>query len=193
MVRLIIHTNITQLSDKNICNDSEIDRINGVIETNTEVTIDNIKVEIREDTTSIPITLDNVQFIAIHNTSQGDSISLWRRKNKGVMVNGFSHSNEPNTFYKEIIPKVLDKSLTVEDIYKYFPSALELSLNLLHDIYSGIPKKQFYENEIYKDLIEQANATELIDEIKEDWCFTEKDNSILKNLRDKLLTYATKH
>lgn len=126
---------------------------------------------------------------------------------KDCHCKGFHHHNTEGTFYKDIIPLVyeIDKDdeskETINKIKKiidrHFQAELNIALNLLHDIYSGAPKKYIEDkNEEVIDGFKTEDKQEIKDaynalvEDSEDWEYDHSQQEKLRTLRDKLLSFA---
>ncbi|MAM30287.1 MAG: hypothetical protein CMC13_14815 [Flavobacteriaceae bacterium] len=109
-----------------------------------------------------------------------------------TMIKGFSHEEDakfPDNFYNKVLPKIYlpeQDQLTLADIERYFPSTLESTLNLLHDIDYGKGKDDLEKR--YGELLKESKCKYVFD------TFFDNDNEEnFVAMRDKLITYATQH
>ncbi len=199
MKHLYIFTNYDSLCDSYsiVTEDENKERVKEILNGNdNQINIDdNFTVTIFSDDIE-PTTLSNATFIALHDSKQGGRITDWKSKNMNAMVKAFSHSETDGTFYKVVIPKLLDNTLTLDDVLRFFPSTLESALRLLHDIYDGKPKSEFDNkaNELLKadDMSDAKTAYKTLVTNGNDWKYedSEEDRTKLAKLRDELLKVA---
>lgn len=128
------------------------EKIETILEQRDPITIEDIIIHIDDDSSNHK-TLENPNYIALHKEPQGNSINDWREKNREAIVASFHHSNNDGTFYKDIIPKVLDGSLKLKDIERYFPTTLSLGLDFVHRVKIG-KKWDNNDGEKYNEILE---------------------------------------
>lgn len=106
------------------------------------------------------ITDENLQpdFIALHQSvyEKVEDRKILEADNRIVKL--FHHENDDKNFYKVILGKVLENSLTLEDVEGFFEVKSDNELNFLHDSFNNKPNievlvKSEYNDETYQKLI----------------------------------------
>ena len=134
------------------------------------------------------ITDENLQpdFIALHQSvyEKVEDRKILEADNRIVKL--FHHENDDKNFYKVILGKVLENSLTLEDVEGFFKPQLGIALNLLHEIYNGKKLSEIEDIEEYKKL---KSYEELQKELSN--CEFKYDNKThiqaLSDFRDEIL------
>ncbi|MBP6236775.1 MAG: hypothetical protein KA536_11555 [Saprospiraceae bacterium] len=108
-----------------------------------------------------------LNFIALHYSKYANNFHEYKWPN--CLPYLFHHESDPTNFYKYILPKVADGSLTLNDLTKpiegkttaFFPEKLDVSLTLLNEIYGENPLasittkfQTLFEETEYKELYE---------------------------------------
>lgn len=98
-----------------------------------------------------------------------------------------SHVDIAGNFYKEILPKAFEKTLTLEDLEPFFQEKLSAALNILHDIYHGKDVSAIKTE--YKSVMDDTKYSALIENLDISKFNYENDehHQKLAGLRDDLI------